>query len=212
MKRLLIVDDHAVLRETLAEFFRESVPGLIVLESGDYSEALSVLESNDVPDLILIDFRMPGATGVDGIKRVVERYPGVPVVLFSGAVTEAELDAARSIGVAGYIPKSFGVRSVLDIVLKVFRNGSYFPPLSGAIARTLNLREQPQSEPQPPVLTARQMQILRQIVDGRTNKEIAGDLGISEATVKEHVSRIFDVLGVRNRADAVASALRKSVV
>lgn len=213
MKNLLIVDDHAVLRETLAEFFRSSIPDIIVLEAGNYSDALLALESNDLPDLILVDFRMPGGNGVEGVKRIIDRYPGVPVVLISGAIMEAELEAARSIGIAGYVPKSFGARSVLDIVFKVFREGSYFPPLSGTIARTLHLQEQGRpASPPPPVLTDRQRQVLRRIIDGRTNKEIAREFGISEATVKEHVSRIFDTLGVRNRADAVAYALRRSVL
>jgi DNA-binding NarL/FixJ family response regulator len=212
MRSLLIVDDHAVLRETLAEYFKGSIPGLEVFEAGDFAEALRVLDSGDVPDLILIDFRLPGDSGIAGIQKVVDRHPGVPVVLFSGAVTEAELEAARSVGIAGYIPKSFGARSVLDLVVKVSRDGSYFPPLSGSIARTLSQQGGKPSGSLVPTLTARQLQVLRGIVDGRTNKEIANDLGISEATVKEHVSRIFDILGVRNRAAAVASALRQAIV
>lgn len=212
MQSLLIVDDHAVLRETLAEYFREAIPGLMVIEAGDHSEALLALDAHELPDLILIDVRVPGATGIEGVKRIVERYRGVPVVLFTGAIAEAELEAARTFGVAGYIPKSFGARAVLSLVLKVFRDGSYFPPLSGSIARTLGRREGSEPGKTSPSFTPRQMQVLQSIVAGRTNKEIGKDLGISEATVKEHVSRIFKLLGVRNRSDAVGSAFRQSIV
>lgn len=212
MQSLLIVDDHAVLRETLSEYFREAIPGLNVIEAGDHGEALWMLESGETPDLILIDYRVPGGTGIEGVQKVVERCPGVPVVLFSGVITEAELEGARAVGVAGYIPKSFGARSVLNLVLKVFRDGSYFPPLSGSIARVLSQREGEGAAKAPPSLTPRQLQVLQMIVKGMRNKEIANDLGISEATVKEHVSRVFDILGVRNRSDAVASALRLCLV
>lgn len=161
-----------------------------------------------------MDYRMPGQSGMDGLKAILDHFPGIRIAILSGAISGAELEVARSLGIAGYIPKSFGARTLLRSISTILQDGSYFPPIATSIATALHHTDSPAEShyilPHP-ALTKRQGEVLQCLLLGHSNKEIARVLRISDSTVKDHMSEILRVLGVRNRTDAVVAAVKWSM-
>jgi DNA-binding NarL/FixJ family response regulator len=147
---------------------------------------------------------MPGMNGVQGIQRFIETYPGLPLVILTGAEEPRKIQDVLAAGASGFIPKSSTPAVMLSAIRLVLAGGTYIPPqfLSNAAAiaphaETSNLRERAQTQ-----LTERQMQVLRLLAKGKPNKAICQELQIEEGTVKAHVATVFRVLDVANRTEA----------
>ena len=193
MQRILVVDDHPLYREGMVSALRARLPGLEVLGAGSAEEGLVVLEQNPETDVVLIDLRLPGMDGFGALAAYAARFPTVSRVLISGQEGAEIMRRAFGAGASGFIPKSMAVDEVAAAIQRVL-DGGVFAPASGA--------------PLQEGLTLRQLEALRLLGEGYTNKEIARALDITERTAKAHVAAIFEALGADNRTQAVVAARR----
>ena len=201
---LLIVDDHAVVRLGLAVLLRGLRGGCEVTEAAGLAEAQAALAARPDIALVVLDVHLPGCPPLEPLYQLRRSHPLLPVAMLS-ADSDAEL-AARALrdGAAGWVPKAADVRVLTAAIELILSGGCYVPPF-------LLQLEVPAARPD--ALTGRQLEVLAELVQGRSNKEIARSLGMAEPTVKGHLVTIFRVLRVRNRAEAVGAGqgvLRRS--
>jgi NarL family two-component system response regulator LiaR len=205
--RLLLVDDHAVVREGLRAFLR-LVPGIeVVGEAADGVDAVRVA-AEVRPDVVLLDLLMPGGDGVAALRALREAVPEARVLVLTSFTDDAQIFAAMEAGAAGYLLKDIEPEALAAAVREVAAGN---PVLHPRVATRLMRRSAA------PVaglaeLTARERDVLRLIVEGLANKEIAGRLGIGEKTVKTHVSRVLDKLHAADRTQAAVTAIRTGMV
>jgi DNA-binding NarL/FixJ family response regulator len=201
---LLIADDHPLFRGAL----REAVHGVFgraeVTEAGTFEEVSEFIEraAGDI-DLILLDLSMPGVRGFSGLIYLRAQYPSLPVVVVSANDDPAVIRRCMEFGASGFIPKTLGIEALRAAVARVLQGEVWTPPdvdltrqsdaESAAIARLATL-------------TPQQVRVLMMLSGGLLNKQIAYELGVSEATVKAHVSAILQKLGVESRTQAVIAA------
>lgn len=191
--RLLIADDHELVRDLVAAHLR-SDGGFEVTTAGSLPEAERCIDAAGGFDLVLLDLAMPGMKGAESIGALITRNGGRPVVLFSGIARREVVVEAMAQGARGLIPKSTPARDLPNIVRGLLVGATYLPPgIDSSAAPDLGL-------------TAREMQVLRLVRAGRMNKEIAGQLGLSEVTIKMHVRSICTKLNARNRTHAAMIA------
>lgn len=205
---ILIGDDHLLFREGLCRLLTQLDEKANFFEAGTYDEALALAQGDQDFDLILLDLQMPGWPGFAGIQQICEIQAGTPVVIVSASESQADVRAALDAGASGYIPKSSSVKIMLSALNLVFSGGVYVPPAAiqteshGGGAGGGNAGGAPGS----PSLTQRQRDVLRCLREGKSNKQIAYELGLSEGTVKIHVTAVMRSLGVRNRTQAVIAS------
>lgn len=203
--KLLIVDDHPVLRAGLVALLGHVGPGAIVLEAGSAQEALDLVEQHADLDVIVLDLVMPGMGGLPAISEFGRVRPDLPVVVLSSSEDPQDARKALEQGALGYVPKSASQHTLLAAIRLVLDGDLYVPPLTlGEIApaRLRSLRTRAGSVG--PILTDRQVDVLRRLSAGHPNKIIALDLDLSEKTVKAHITAIFKALNVVNRTQAAA--------
>jgi DNA-binding NarL/FixJ family response regulator len=188
---LLLVDDHPLFRDGLAAALRHQAPGLHVQAVGSPAEALELLMSDGEGfDLVLLDYRLPGTDGLRCAAQVMERHPGLGVGLMSGA---------QDAGLVAYLPKTLEIPALLA-QLRQLAEGE---PAFADAARAPDADQAPTG---PYGLTVRQVDVLRMLASGGSNKEIAREMGISPGTVKNHLNAIFTKMGAANRTQAVMMA------
>ena len=200
--RVMIADDHAILRMGLASLLGRKGDFEIVGEAADGDEAVRKAQKL-APDVVIMDLMMPVTDGVEATRQIRERLPGTKVVILTTFGTADGIAHALSAGANGAVLKSTDFSDLVNAVRTVAAGERYIAPDIRAIL---------DSEPPVPDLTTRQTEILESIVDGLTNKEIAVRLGISLPMVKEHVKALFAKIGATNRSEAVATALRKHLL
>lgn len=200
--RILIVDDHVMIRLGLVEAINGEADFKVVGQAGNSDEALAIYPQCH-PEVVVMDFQMPGADGASATGRLLALHPNVKVLLHS--MYEGEEDIWRSVeaGARGYVSKSSDVEELLSALRHLVNGDTYFPP---AIAAKLNARRKRHS------LSPRELQVLKEIVAGRSNKEIISSLNISEATVKMHIANMLTKLGVLDRTQAAIEAVRQGII
>ena len=195
--RILIVDDHPISREGLSIASRAALPGTAVTGVGTIAEAEGAMAATRFR-LILLDYRLPDAHGYSGLLRLQHCDGSVPIVVVTGREDQPLIEAARVLGAAGYVFKSTPVDDLVAILRKVVAGGSWFPSDSPAPnASIANMRRRIAD------LSRAQQRVLMALSDGRSNKQIAYDLDVSEATVKAHLTAVFRRIGVTNRTQAL---------
>ena len=204
--KFLIVDDHAVVREGVASVLRQAAADPVILQARDTPSALAATDANDDLDLVIVDLMLPGAGGMGLLEDLGKLHPGTPVIVLSSSESIADVRRALRLGALGYVPKSADPATLLAALKMVLGGEIYVPPFvmledaafgtEGANAASDSLVE----------LTERQAEVLGLIGEDVANKEIAYRLGISEKTVKAHVTAIFRHLNVVNRAQAARLA------
>lgn len=207
MIRLLLVDDHAVVREGLRAFLRLQPDLEVIGEAADGATALEVAVSLQ-PDVVLLDLLMPNGDGLSVLRTLRERVPVARVMVLTSYADDAQLFAAMDAGAAGYMLKDVEPDALAAAIRDVAAGR---PALHPHVARRL-MRQAGRAEPGLADLTARERDVLRLIVEGLANKEIAGRLRIGEKTVKTHVSRVLGKLGVEDRTQAAVLAIRQRLV
>ena len=201
MTRILVADDHDLVRETIAAYLQAEGFDEVRLAS-DVDEALGLVAATGRFDLILIDYDMPGMTGLSGLSRMIAANRGRPVALISGAISTDIAEAAIEMGAAGFVPKTLGSRSMVAAV-RFMMTGEVFAPLS--------LIKKP-AETGDAALSSREQDVLRGICAGKSNKEIARDFGLQEVTVKLHVKTMSRKLAAKNRTHAAMIARDRKLV
>ncbi|MGC2085548.1 MAG: response regulator transcription factor [Bradyrhizobium sp.] len=204
--RLVIADDHPLFRNALRQAVASVVSTAIVDEAGSFEDLTALLEKDAEVDLVLLDLTMPGISGFSGLIYLRAQYPAVPVVIVSATDDGATIRRSLDFGASGFIPKRFGVDTLRDAILKVMEGEIWVPPdtdLNAAADPDMTkLRDRLVT------LTPQQVRVLMMLSEGLLNKQIAYELGVSEATIKAHVSAILQKLGVESRTQAVIAAAK----
>lgn len=201
--KILIADDHALIREGICGQLRGLGGETAIIEARDWIETIATAASHPDLGLALIDLRMPGREGLRALAELLRANRGLPVLVLSASENMDDMRAALRLGAMGYVSKSETAAVLLGAVRLVLDGGMYVPL---ALA---NLGANVHSAPEPaPALTERQLEVLRLIVEGKSNKEIARKLHLAHATVKVHLATIFRVLEVKNRTQAAIAAER----
>ena len=207
--KLLIVDDHPVLREGLAALLRQAGPDAVVLQAPGAGEAFELIEANPDLDVVVLDLMMPGMDGLSALAEFGRRRPALPVVVLSSSENAQDARRALAQGALGYVPKSASANTLISAIKLVLDGELYVPPLIMAALDGDGRAGGPPPARQEAELTRRQVDVLRLLSEGRSNKAIAQQLDLSEKTVKVHISAIFKALQVSNRTQA-ANAGRAS--
>ena len=203
---LVIADDHPLFRDALRQAVAGVVASARIDEAGSFEELTALLEEYSDVDLVLIDLTMPGISGFSGLIYLRAQYPAIPVVIVSASDDGGTIRQSLDFGASGFIPKRFGVDTLRDAITKVLDGDVWVPAdtdLSSATDPDLaRLRDRLVT------LTPQQVRVLMMLSEGLLNKQIAYELGVSEATIKAHVSAILQKLGVESRTQAVIAAAK----
>ena len=198
--KILVADDHALFREGLRQVVHQLADEVIMLEAHNWKTALALGAQHPNCALALIDFNMPGMESGAGLKAFLQQVVTVPVVVVSASESMIDMKSVLDAGAMGYLAKSEATPVVLGALRLVLSGGVYVPPrliqspVSGSAAKCGAL---------PFGLTPKQFEVLQIMVQGKSNKEIAHDFNLSEATVKAHIGAIFKALKVSNRLQAI---------
>jgi DNA-binding NarL/FixJ family response regulator len=210
---VLIVDDHAVFRRGLELVLAEEPDLQIVGEAADGLEAIE-RAADLLPDVIVMDVRMPGVGGIEAARRIRHAQPATKVVMLTGSEDEEDLFAAVRVGATGYLLKEAAIEEVAGAVRAVARGQALITPsMATKLLGEFNLlSRRVDSHDTAPKLTDRETEVLRLVAKGMSNKEIAADLVIAENTVKNHVRNILEKLQLRSRMEAALYAVREKLV
>jgi len=200
--RILLVDDHPVVRFGLAAIIGTQSDLKVVGEASSGAESVE-LALRHQPDIVMMDLRLPGMSGVEAMKMIHQELPETRFVVFTTYRGDEDIHQALEAGAQGYVLKGASHVELLTAIRTVVRGQRYIPP---SVSTSLAGRP-PSSE-----LTNRELQILELIVNGLSNKEIAAGLGITEGTVKWHVNVLLGHLKVSDRTQAAVAALRRGIV
>jgi DNA-binding NarL/FixJ family response regulator len=203
---LVIADDHPLFRDALRQAVGSVVASARIDEAGSFEELTALLDQDSDVDLVLLDLTMPGISGFSGLIYLRAQFPAIPVVIVSASDDGGTIRQSLDFGASGFIPKRFGVETLRDAIMKVLGGDVWVPAdtdLSSATDPELvRLRDRLVT------LTPQQVRVLMMLSEGLLNKQIAYELGVSEATIKAHVSAILQKLGVESRTQAVIAAAK----
>jgi DNA-binding NarL/FixJ family response regulator len=202
--RFVIADDHPLFRGALKEAVGNQFSGARVFEAGGFEDLQALLEREGDIDLVLLDLAMPGVRGFSGLLYLRAQFPGVPVVVVSATEEADVIRRCMEFGASGFLPKTLGIDVMRTAIHQVLEGGVWTPP-------DVDLTAGPDDDTRDLVtklstLTPQQVRVLMMLSGGLLNKQIAYELGVSEATVKAHVSAILQKLGVESRTQAVIAA------
>jgi DNA-binding NarL/FixJ family response regulator len=205
---LVIADDHPLFRGALRQAVTSVLPSAQIDEAGSFEELTALLEQDAEVDLILLDLAMPGISGFSGLIYLRAQYPAIPVVIVSASDDIETIRRSVDFGASGFIPKRFGVDTLRDAIPKVMGGDVWIP--SDIDLSTVADPEMAKLRDRLVTLTPQQVRVLMMLSQGLLNKQIAYELGVSEATIKAHVSAILQKLGVESRTQAVIAAAKIS--
>lgn len=200
--KILVVDDHALFRDglkyVLAALEEPSDKPVQIFEANTSDASFPIIKDNPDLDLVLVDLNMPGELGFTVLEHCRTHYATIPIVVVSASNNKQDIEHAKSLGAMAYIVKDTTSKLMINILQIVLSGGLYFPNI---------MFEEPSL-----LLTSRQMQVLSFLIEGQSNKVIAANMDIAEATIKMHVTAIFKKLGVTNRTQAALSAKKLGII
>jgi two-component system NarL family response regulator len=200
--RLILADDHALVREGLS-LILDTVPDMTIVAHASTGEEAIDLFLKHEPDLLLLDIHMPGEGGLNAVKRILKNRPHARILILTAYDTEEDIYRSMLAGAGGYILKDTPPDELISAIRTVASGQRFMSRTAGAkLAGRIGA----------PELTNRELVILQCVASGRANKEIADQLGVSEGTVKSHVNKIMRKLGAVSRTDAALVGLRKGLV
>ncbi len=213
--RVMICDDHALFRRGLIMVLEAEDDIEVVAEAEDGEDAVEKA-AEFVPDVVLMDVRMPGVDGIEATRRIAEKVPTAKILMLTVSDEEEDLYEAIKAGATGYLLKEVSIEEVAPAARAVVAGQSLISPsmaskLLGEFSNLAKRAEERTSVPAPR-LTERELEVLRLVAQGKSNREIAGDLYISENTVKNHVRNILEKLHLHTRMEAVMYAVREKLL
>lgn len=200
--RALIADDHELFRSGLKQLLIDVLSAEDVREAEDFDQAIESLTNGGAGDLILVDLRMPGMAGAETLAALRDGFPDAKVAVVSAWEERADIIAALSAGVHGYIPKSLSSADIAAAIRAILDGQIFVPSALGK--REPGSQRMAAAQDAGDKLTQRQKEVLNELLKGQASKEIARTLDIAEGTVKIHLAAIYRALGVRTRAEAIA--------
>jgi DNA-binding NarL/FixJ family response regulator len=200
--RILIVDDHAMIRFALSQAIKRHDDLVVVAETDNGDDALKLYRKHK-PDVVTMDFKLPGMNGIECTELLLEEFHDSKVLLLSIYKGKEDVWHASQAGAMGYVAKSAEIDEVIHAIRCVAGGASYF---------SAGLREKLAGHQSTNTLTARELEVLRFIVAGRSNKEIQHELKVTLSTVKRHIENAFTKLGVTDRVQAITTALQSGIV
>jgi DNA-binding NarL/FixJ family response regulator len=200
--QIMVVDDHHIVRQGLVALISTLPDMKVIAEAADGVQAVE-LHRKHRPDITLMDLRLPNKNGVDAITEIRREFPGARIIVLTTFDGDEDIYRALQAGAKGYLLKGMNADELTEAIRTVHAGKSRIPAV---VAERLAERMGG------PSLTGRELEVLRRIVGGRSNKEIAGELFISEATVKTHINSILSKLGVSDRTQAATTALQRGIV
>jgi DNA-binding NarL/FixJ family response regulator len=209
--RVVIADDHPVYRQGLARLLVES--GIdVVAEAGNGLEAITAVEQH-APDVVVVDLNMPGLSGVEVTRRLIERTPSSRVLVVSVSAQEDDVTEAILAGASGYVLKEGPVEEVVAGIEAAAAGESLISPrIASMLLRKVRDRSVPEVEAPTPPLSERELEVLQLVAQGKANHEIGEALFIGQSTVRNHISSILMKLQVENRVQAAVRAVRNRIV
>ena len=210
--KILVVDDHPVFRDGICTLLIQDTPDAVVLHAGSAAEALMLVKEHADLDVALLDLKLPDMDGLQTISALAELRPELPVIVISSSEDPQDARNAFAHGALGYVPKSSSRYALLSAIKLVLNGDLYVPTLvldAGVDARATAPSPHEAADAS---LTQRQVEVLRFVADGCPNKTIATSLGVSEKTVKAHITAIFKVLRVANRTQAAAAGRKAGLI
>jgi DNA-binding NarL/FixJ family response regulator len=205
MREILIADDHPLFRDALKHAVIQAIPDALLRDADSVSSLQNLVEAHAEADLLLLDLQMPGANGFSALAYMRGQYPGLPVIVVSAQEDAATGRRASAHGASGYVPKSASVETIGEAVRRVLDGDVWLPPHLSAPAGALR-PDEVNVAAQIAELTPQQFRVLGMIAEGLLNKQIAFELGVSEATIKAHMTAIMRKLGVSNRTQVALCA------
>src|SRR5258708_6887453 len=203
---LVSADDHPLVRDALRQAVATVVASAKIDEAGSFDELTALLERDSDVDLIMLDLSMPGISGFSGLIYLRAQYPAIPVVIVSASDDVGTIRKSLDFGASGFIPKRFGVETLRDAIVKVMDGDVWIPPHT--VRSAAADRDMARLRDRLVTVTPQQVRVLMMLAEGLLNKQIAYELGVSEATIKAHVSAILQKLGVESRTQAVIAAAK----
>jgi len=201
---LLLIDDHAIFREGLRHLLLPLSESLQITEAGSARAAVEILRHRDDLDLVLLDLALPDAKPFDLLKTCRRLQPQVPAVILSATQERFEIERAMSLGAQAYLFKSAPSHQLLSALKRVLRGEVIVPDLGDLPVQVGEASDTP--------LTTRQLEVLQMLARGLVNKEIGEALGVSENTVKVHLSHIYRILGASNRTHVLLKAAQLGII
>jgi DNA-binding NarL/FixJ family response regulator len=202
--KILVVDDHALVREGLCQVLKGLDEGVTVIQAGDCSQAFALAEAHADLDLVMLDYHLPDMNGLTALSVFGKNHPELPIIMLSGSTGTHRVRQFLSAGAAGFVTKSSHSDELLKAVRQVLEGDVYLPP---DFENHANIVE-PEKPDAGQLLTKKQHLVLRGIVDGLSNREIAESMHVSEETIKSHVTAILRHFEVQNRTQAVVAAAK----
>ena len=205
--KILIADDHALFRDELSSRLEKINPDVVLMQASSFSQALKILEKEVDLDMIIVDLDMPDMQWEEGIKILKQKSDEINIVVISASEDMRQIRKILQSGIKGYIPKRLESQTMHNALKLIVEGGIYIPP-----ALVENNSEFSNNNRRSKTLTNRQSQVLDLIAEGKSNKQIAYEMQVSEATVKLHINALLRTLGVTNRTQAVITAQKLGLI
>jgi DNA-binding NarL/FixJ family response regulator len=211
MINVLLIDDHPIVHDGVTAVLRADADIRIVGSADNLDRAIAQIRgaaSADKPHVVLVDLHLPGEEGISGVRRLIAAFPELRIIVFTAYDVDEYVFGAMQAGAKGYLLKGSSAPELIRAIRHVHGGGTYLSPTIGAKLATHAVRPRRDTS----LLTPRELAVLRLVAAGQSNRQIADSLGITERTVKFHVTAIFNKLGADNRAQAVALAGRRGLL
>ena len=207
--RVLLADDHVLVRQGIRQFLEDEGNIEVVAEADDGSQALQLIEQHQ-PDIAVLDIRMPEMTGIEATRRIKAQFPQVRVLILTAYDDDPYVFALLQAGADGYVLKTASADELVRAVRTVYEGQSALSPeITSKVVRQMASGKPAGAVEQVESLTERELDVLRLAAQGKTNRAIGSELGISHRTVQGHLASIYGKLGVNSRTEAVTEALRR---
>jgi len=214
--KILIADDHQLLADALSQLVRENEADAQVVQASSLDDAMDAMAREEKVEIVLLDYDLPGMDGIQGLMRFRGKYPDTPCAVFAGQSGTGAASDVLAHGAAGFIPKDLSAPAFFHAI-KLIQVGERFIPSSlydDMASRSMAAAQDLQTAAefvQATGLSRREVDVLRALVQGISNRQIGEELGVEEVTVKLHLRRIYKKIGVSNRTRAVKLALAKGI-